>query len=118
MTEYLRKSGSREAVKIAAGQGTTMQVLIGPEEAPNFAFRKFTMEPEGGMPKHTNLVEHEQYVLSGSATVEIGDQVFEVSAGDAVYIPGEVPHSYKAGKDGFQFICVVPNQDDHIEILE
>ena len=118
MTEYVRKKDSRESVEVTAGQGTTMQVLISSEDAPNFAFRKFVMEPHGGMPKHTNLVEHEQYVLQGSGIIEIGGEVFEVSAGDAVYIPGNVSHSYKAGKDGFEFICVVPNKEDKIEIVE
>jgi quercetin dioxygenase-like cupin family protein len=118
MTEYVRKKDSRESLEVTAGQGTTMQVLISSEEAPNFAFRKFVMEPHGGMPKHTNLIEHEQYVLKGSGIIEIGGEVFEVSAGDSVFIPGNVPHSYKAGKDGFEFICVVPNQEDKIEILE
>jgi len=118
MTEYVRKKGSRESVEVTAGQGTTMQVLISAEEAPNFAFRKFAMAPHGGMPKHTNLIEHEQYVLHGSGIIEIGGESFEVSAGDSVYIPGNVPHSYQAGKDGLEFICVVPNKDDKIEILE
>jgi quercetin dioxygenase-like cupin family protein len=118
MTEYVRKKGSRESLEVSAGQGTTMQVLISSEEAPNFAFRKFVMAPHGGMPKHTNLVEHEQYVLNGSGIIEIADETFEVSAGDAVYIPGNAPHSYKAGKDGLEFICVVPNKQDKIEILE
>lgn len=118
MTEFVRKKDSREVVEVKAGQGTTMQVLISADEAPNFAFRKFTMAPHGGMPRHTNLVEHEQYVLQGSGLIEIGDQTFEVSAGDAVYIPGNVSHSYKAGKDGMEFICVVPNKEDKIELLE
>ena len=118
MTDYVRKKGSRESLEVTAGQGTIMQVLISSEEAPNFAFRKFVMEPHGGMPKHTNLVEHEQYILSGSGIIEIGDEAFEVFAGDSVYIPGQVPHSYKAGEVGMAFICVVPNKEDKIEILE
>lgn len=117
MTEYLRKKGSREPIAIPAGQGTSMQVLVSSDEAPNFALRKFTMEPHGGMPKHTNVVEHEQYIVSGSASVEIGDETFEVEAGDSVYIPGMIPHSYTAGKDGFEFICVVPNKEDKIELV-
>lgn len=116
MTLYVRKNGSREAMPVAAGQGTSMQVLISPEEAPNFALRKFTMEAHGGMPRHTNIVEHEQYIVKGSAIVEIGNETFEVCAGDSVYIPSMVPHSYKAGKDGFEFICVVPNKEDKIEL--
>ncbi|MFW2373717.1 MAG: cupin domain-containing protein [Gammaproteobacteria bacterium] len=118
MTEYVRKNGSRESLEVASGQGTSMQVLVSSEEAPNFAFRKFVMAPHGGMPRHRNLVEHEQYVLQGSGIIEIAGEAYEVSAGDSVYIPGQVPHSYKAGKDGLEFICVVPNKADRIEILE
>lgn len=118
MTTYIRKQGSLESKEVTAGQGTTMQVLVSSDEAPNFALRKFVMKANGGMPKHTNLVEHEQYVLKGSAIVEIGDDVYEVSEGDSVYIPSQVPHSYKAGKDGFEFICIVPNKEDKIEIVE
>jgi len=118
MTEYVRKKDSRELSEVVAGQGTSIQVLIGPEEAPNFAFRKFVMDPHGGMPKHTNLVEHEQYVLRGSGIIEIAGESFEVSEGDSVYIPSQVPHSYKAGKNGLEFICVVPNKEDKIEIIE
>src|SRR5574340_1204464 len=51
---------------VGAGRDTTRQVLIGPDEAPNFALRRFIMQPGGGMPRHTNTVEHEQYVLRGA----------------------------------------------------
>ncbi len=118
MTEYVRKNGSRESLEVAAGQGTSMQVLISSEEAPNFALRKFVMVPHGGMPKHTNLVEHEQYVLRGSGIIEIAGQAFEVSAGDSIYIPSKVPHSYKAGMDGLEFVCVVPNKEDKVEVVD
>ena len=70
------------------------------------------------MPRHTNTVEHEQYILKGSAEVKIGDETFTANAGDAVYIPKGVPHSYKAGPQGFEFLCVVPNLEDKIQILE
>jgi len=104
---------------VEAGDGATRQVLIGPDEAPNFALRRFTMEPGGGMPRHTNEVEHEQYVLRGRATVTVGDDEITVEAGDVVYIPAGVPHSYRAeGEEPFQFLCTVPNEPDRIELLE
>jgi len=118
MTEYVRKNGSREFSEVTAGQGTSVQVLISSEEAPNFALRKFVIEPYGGIPKHTNLVEHEQYFLKGSGIIEISGKVYDVSEGDSVLIPSQVHHSYKAGKDGMEFICVVPNKDDEIEFVE
>jgi quercetin dioxygenase-like cupin family protein len=99
--------------------GATRRVLIGPDEAPNFHMRVFSMEPGGGMPRHTNQVEHEQYVLRGRATIGIGDQVLEVSRDSVVFIPAGVPHWYRAeGDEPFEFLCLVPNAADRIEVLE
>ena len=75
------------------------------------------MEPGGGMPAHTNTVEHEQYILKGKALVGIGEDIFEVAAGDAVYIPDGVPHWYQADEgEGFEFLCIVPNKEDVIQV--
>lgn len=114
----VRHVDSLPAEEVKAGTDTKRQVLIGPDQGPNFALRRFIMGPGGGMPMHTNTVEHEQYVLKGSARVHIGDEVHDVKAGDVVYIPGGVPHNYQAGSDGFEFLCVVPNQPDSIELVD
>jgi quercetin dioxygenase-like cupin family protein len=114
----VRHVNSVPAEAVKAGTATTRQVLIGPDQGPNFAMRRFVMEPGGGMPMHTNRVEHEQYVLRGSARVEIGGEVHQVKQGDVVYIPGGVPHNYQAGDEGFEFLCVVPNQPDEIELVD
>ena len=115
----VRHADSLPADEVKAGTGTTRQVLIGPDEGPNFALRRFIMQPGGGMPLHTNTVEHEQYVLRGSARVEIGDEVHHVKAGDVVYIPAGVPHNYRAddGEEPFEFLCAVPNGPDTIELV-
>jgi quercetin dioxygenase-like cupin family protein len=105
--------------RVGAGDATTRRVLISHEEAPNFAMRKFTMDPGGGMPKHTNTVEHEQYVLRGRARIGLGDEVVEVKEGDVLFIPAGLPHWYEAlGDEPFEFLCMVPNKEDRIEILE
>jgi quercetin dioxygenase-like cupin family protein len=104
---------------VNAGTKTTRQVLIGPDEGPHFAMRRFVMQPGGGMPPHTNTVEHEQYVLSGRATIGIGDRTVEVSRGDVLYIPAGTPHWYKAHEgENFEFLCVVPNLPDKIELVD
>ena len=77
---------------VSVGTGTTRQVLIGPGEGPHFAMRRFIMQPGGGIPVHTNTVEHEQYVLRGRAAMTIGDEPVEVKAGDVVFIPAGTPH--------------------------
>ena len=104
---------------VAAGTATETQVLIGPGDgAPNFALRRFSMGKGGGMPRHTNSVEHEQYVLKGRARVGIGDEVHEVTAGNALYIPAGAPHYYEVVEAPFEFLCIVPNGPDKIEIVE
>jgi len=114
----VRSVDSHDRKVVSAGRGTECQVLIGADEGPNFALRRFIIQPGGGMPLHTNLVEHEQYVLRGQARVRIGDEVHEVSADQVVYIPGGVPHSYDTvGDEPFEFLCVVPNKEDRIEVV-
>jgi quercetin dioxygenase-like cupin family protein len=103
---------------VPAGKGTFVQVLIGSDKAPNFAMRCFTIEPGGGIPNHTNTVEHEQYVLQGHAKVGIGDRVHPVKQGDAVFIPAGVPHWYLAeGDEPFRFLCMIPNLPDTIKMV-
>ncbi len=71
------------------------------------------------MPRHTNTVEHEQYVLRGQAKIEIGAETFEVQAGDVVFIPEGVVHSYQnLGDEPFEFLCVIPNKTDKITIVD
>jgi quercetin dioxygenase-like cupin family protein len=115
----IRHADAVPAEVVSAGRGTTRQVLIGPEVGPNFALRRFLMEPGGGIPKHTNTVEHEQYVLTGRARLGIGDEVREVAAGDVVFIPAGTPHWYEViGAERFEFLCVVPNLPDKMEMVK
>ncbi len=115
----LKHANELPANVVGAGRDTTMQVLIAPDEGPNFAMRRFMMEPGGGMPMHTNQVEHEQYVLRGRGRVVIGGETIEVQRDDVVYIPAGVPHSYDSiGDEPFEFICVVPNRPDEIKLVD
>jgi len=114
----VKRAGSVECQDVTAGTATRTQVLIGSGDgAPNFAMRRFIMGRGGGMPRHTNTVEHEQYVLKGRARVGIGDTIHEVGPDDVLYIPAAVPHFYEVIEAPFEFLCVVPNAPDRIEIL-
>ena len=91
----VRKSKPIEKIELNVGAKTFKQVLISDKEAPNFAMRKFSIEPNGFMPLHKNTVEHEQYVLSVSAEIIIGSDKFIVTKNDVVFIPENIEHSYK-----------------------
>lgn len=115
----IRSLNSIRIEKVNAGKNTFRQVLIGSDEAPNFAMRRFIIEPGGEIPNHTNTVEHEQLVLTGHAEIGIGAEIFEVRKNDVVFIPADVPHWYKTiGDEAFEFLCMVPNGDDTINIIE
>lgn len=105
---------------VGAAEGMSKGVLLDESDgAPNFAIRRFVLEPGASVPKHTNDVEHEQYVLSGEYTVGIDGEEHTVSAGDSLLIPAGVVHSYRNESDEEgSFLCAVPNGDDSIELLE
>jgi quercetin dioxygenase-like cupin family protein len=105
--------------EVAVGRGTAVQVLLGADDgAPHFAMRRFVMQAGGGMPLHTNTVEHEQYVLAGRGRVTVGGEVHEVGSGDVLYIPAGAPHSYEVVEGPFEFLCMVPNGPDRIDVLQ
>jgi quercetin dioxygenase-like cupin family protein len=115
----VKKAENVEPQVVKNGEKTTIQVLISAMEGPNFAMRRFVMQPGGGMPNHTNTVEHEQYVLAGHARIGIGAEEFEVQAGDVVFIPEGMPHWYQnIGKENFEFLCMIPNKPDVVKIIE
>ena len=115
----VKRAADIECREVTAGEATETQLLIGADDgAPNFAMRRFIMGPGGGMPRHTNTVEHEQYILRGRARIGIGDELYEVGPDDVVYIPAAAPHFYEVLEAPFEFICVVPNAADRIEILD
>lgn len=118
MSQIVKTADSVTRQSVKAGTQAETQVLLGENDGvANFFMRRFTMGEGGGMPLHTNTVEHEQYVLRGKARVGIGDQVYEVKADDVLYIPAGVPHYYEVLEAPFQFLCLVPNRPDKVEIV-
>lgn len=114
---FVRPAAEAEFAEVRAGTATRSQVLLGPAEGmPHFAMRRFVMGEGGGMPRHTNTVEHEQFVLRGRARISIGEERFEVGPEDVVFIPAGVAHDYTVLEAPFEFLCMVPNLPDTIEL--
>jgi len=50
--------------------------------------------------------------------VRLGEEIFEVSAGDIVFIPADLPHYYiNITDEPFEFLCLVPNKEDTTTLL-
>lgn len=113
----VKKFEEVEYTPITLGEGVTRKMIFSPVEGPHFSMRSFRIEAGGSIPLHTNLVEHEEYVLSGRAKLTIGNETFEVSKGSAVLIPANVQHAYAAlGDQAVEFLDLVPNLPDEIFI--
>jgi quercetin dioxygenase-like cupin family protein len=105
---------------VGAADGMRKGVLVSDADgAPHFAIRRFTLAPGAEVPRHTNEVEHEQYVLDGEYTVGLDGEEVTVRAGDSLFIPAGVVHWYRNdGDEEGAFLCAVPNGDDSIELLD
>jgi len=116
----IRRAEDIEYESVDAGDGMRKGVLINEAHgAPNLAIRRFTLAPDAEVPRHTNEVEHEQYVLAGEYTVGIGSEEHAVSAGDSIFIPAGTVHWYRnEGDEEAAFICAVPTGDDEIRLAE
>ena len=131
----IRRSDEIEYESVDAADGLSKGVLIAAEHgAPNFAIRRFTLDAGAEVPRHTNAVEHEQYVLEGEYVVGIsdgppahradgeavdGEEEYRVEAGDSLLLPAGTVHWYRNESDEQgAFLCAVPNGDDEIELVE
>ncbi len=118
----VRPMDASEAVEVERSRGTTIQILLGPEEGvPNFATRRFTIQPGGRIPSHRHEhIEHEQVVLEGSMVIGLDQREVTVTVGDCMFIPTGVAHWYEnRGAVPVRFLCMVPmTQDYQTEWLE
>lgn len=119
-SSVIKRSDGVEYESIEAADGLSKGVLIGLDDgAGNLALRRFVLEAGASVPKHTNEVEHEQYVLDGEYVVGLETEEHTVSAGDSLHIPAGTAHWYRNESDSpVAFICAVPSGDDTIELLE
>jgi quercetin dioxygenase-like cupin family protein len=107
--EHLSKAdGVRKAVIFDESDGT-----------PNFRMRRYRLDPGAEVPKHTNAVEHEVHTVDGEYVVGIEDEEHTVTEGDSLLIPAGTVHWFRNESESeSSFVCMVPNGDAGIELVE
>lgn len=92
--------------------------VLSPDEEKDFIVRKISIKADGSMPNHTNIIQHQQFVLSGEAKVVVGEKTYHAKQGDFIYIPAGIKHYYEAcyGVD-YEFLCMITTKEDKIEML-
>lgn len=115
---FCKNSNEFETNEIPKTVNANIAVLT-PNEDKDFIVRKVCLANGGSMPNHTNLIQHQQFVLEGEAKVVIGDEVYHAKKGDFLYIPAGVPHYYEAcyGKE-YEFLCMITTKEDEITLVD
>ena len=89
--------------------GVTIRSLIDSETdgAPVYALRMIEVAPGGHTPNHNHPYEHENFVVEGKGRVMIGDAWHTVGAGDVIFVPPGIQHTYEnAGETPFKFLLL------------
>ncbi len=59
------------------------------------------------VPRHVHHAEDEAwYLLEGDATFYCGDDSFTAGSGSWVFLPRDIPHTFKVGPDGARMITI------------
>lgn len=107
---------SRRGFAVPAGQGRRLPaagahlLASGPDTGGQFTLIETRVPPGDRVPRHVHhRMDECFYVLSGSYSVQCGEDTFEASPGTFVFLPRGVPHAYQAGPDGgAKLILAVP----------
>ena len=98
-------------VKEYDSTGTTIRWLVTKEKdgAPNFALRRFEVQPGGQICMHNHKQEHEIYILAGEIEVITETNTYLAKTTDVLYVPPNEVHGYRnKGNTTVSFLCIIP----------
>ena len=103
--------------RVASGEGLAdvwwksgrITVKAAGAETGNAFAQVETDDPRGaGVPRHVHHNEDETfYILEGELTALVGDELIELSAGDYLFAPREVPHTYVVGSERARMLATI-----------
>ena len=86
-------------------------LAMGNETNGNHSLIKITVQRGAEPPAHTHSREDESYfILAGSITYTIGEDLITVNEGEYVYLPKNVPHKFEVVSEKESFILKAVNQ--------
>ncbi|MGQ0568960.1 MAG: cupin domain-containing protein [Armatimonadota bacterium] len=94
-------------------------VLVGSRGEPTaFQLRYFEIAPRGYSSFERHRHAHAVLVIRGRGHVRVADAVHRVGPMDFVFIPPDVPHQFRAGREPFGFLCPVDAVRDRPQPVE
>ncbi|MCK4353192.1 cupin domain-containing protein [candidate division WOR-3 bacterium] len=99
-----------EPVEMKGAKGVTVRWLISQKDkAPNFAMRRFEIEPGGYTPLHKHPHEHEVYILEGKGILVYEEKEYKFKKDYCIFVPPNKFHQFKnIGKTLLKFLCLIP----------
>jgi quercetin dioxygenase-like cupin family protein len=100
-TRFVPHGGDRFSEKRGLGI-TTLAFKVASEDMENRLFViEQTMHAKGGPPRHLHLAQDEWfYPLEGEFVAEVGEEHFQLTPGDSLLAPRNVPHVWAYVGDG------------------
>ena len=111
MKAYNYKEIENQQVPAPAEKVKIRWLINEKQGAPNFAMRRFEVEPGGYTPFHTHEWEHEVYVLEGEAVAVSKNGETPISSGSVILVEPNEEHNFKnIGDKPLVFLCMIPLQ--------
>lgn len=76
-------------------------------QEPNVGITLFAFDKGEGVSTHAAGGDAMVVILDGKAHIKIGDEEFDVSKGETIILPANVPHGLKASEQGFKMLLTV-----------
>ncbi len=100
LNEFVAKNDARQHCKANFP-------LIGAHGSKNLATVYFEIEPGDSLGRHTDSAEELLIILSGTASVEVGNETSSASEGAILLVPEMVPHNLtNTGKEKLKVLGV------------
>ena len=116
----LKRAADADYAELSKADGVRKAVILDESDgAPNFRMRRYRLDPGAEVPKHTNSVEHEVHTADGAYVVGLEDEEHTVREGDSLLIPAGTVHWFRNESEAESaFVCMVPNGDAGIELVD
>lgn len=82
------------------------------DDSNNLELRYFELEPGACSNYEQHNYEHAVLVLRGRGTVRLGEELFPIQFGDAIFVESDEVHQFRAAQDeSLGFMCAVLDKE-------
>jgi quercetin dioxygenase-like cupin family protein len=98
--------------------GVTVRRFISRQDASNnLEIRYFELQPGATSNFESHNYEHAVLVLRGRGAIRLGDEIYPIRFGDAVFVESDQIHQFRAAEDEvLGFLCAVLDKDLRVSV--